>query len=75
MAIFLFASLGLPPFGLPPESFAEDFFRGGVQQAFAVHRPGHAVVNGLAFGWGNFDARGSHGKEREVKRRDLSINF
>jgi hypothetical protein len=46
--------------------FAEDFLRGIVEQSLAVHRPGHAVINGFALNRGDFDARGSHENGKEM---------
>jgi hypothetical protein len=45
-----------------PKLPAEDFLCGIVEQTLAVHRPGHAMVNSLALGGGDLDARSSHGK-------------
>jgi len=43
-----------------PELFAQNLLRWIVQDSFAVHRAGHAMVNCLTHLWVHFDACRSH---------------
>jgi hypothetical protein len=47
--------------------FAEDFFCGVVEATLSVDGSGDAVIDGLAFGGGNFDAAVSHGGDGDVE--------